>query len=235
MPLKWSRTIIIAERYTYLPYLGLSLGVLMLLFGLTKQSKKYRLVLTSVLLLFVLLLSIRSFQRNKVWENPTTLFTDVVDKKIGKAETAMAFYNRGNEYLRLKNAGLAISDYSAAIKLYPSYHEAYYNRGLVYYLTGDNHSAIEDFSRTIEIKSDFVDAFINRGAAYRNIGLYELALNDLDKAISLRPSELAYLSRGVLYYSNLMQPEKACSDWNLAAQMGSAQAKSLLQQYCYGQ
>ncbi|MFZ4547327.1 MAG: tetratricopeptide repeat protein [Bacteroidales bacterium] len=235
MPLKWSRTIIIAERYTYLPYIGLSVGVLLLLFGLTTQNKKYRLILTSALLLLTTLFSVQSFQRNKVWENPITLFSDVVDKKIGKAETAMAFYNRGNEYLRLKNAELAISDYSSAIKFYASYHEAYYNRGLVYYFLGDNPSAIKDFSATIEIKNDFVDAFINRGAAHRNTGLYELALSDLDKAISLRPSELAYLSRGVLYYSNLNQPEMACSDWTLAAQLGSQQAKDLLQQYCFGQ
>jgi len=235
MPLKWSRTIIIAERYTYLPYIGLSVGVLLLLFGFTDKNKKRRLILTLALLFYAFLFSVQSFQRNKVWQTPITLFTDVVDKKIGKAETAMGFYNRGNEYLRLKNAELAISDYSSAIKLYPSYHEAYYNRGLVFYLTGDNPSAIKDFSTTIEIKNDFVDAFINRGAAYRNTGLYALALSDLDKAISLRPSELAYLSRGVLYYSNLNQPEMACSDWTLAAQLGSQQAKDLLQQYCFGQ
>jgi tetratricopeptide (TPR) repeat protein len=235
MPLKWSRTIIVAERYTYIPYIGLGFGVLLLLFGLTAQNKKSRFLLTTILLLVALLFSIQSFRRNKVWENPIALFGDVVDKKIGKAETAMASYNRGNEYLRLKNAGMAISDYTTAIKLYPSYHEAYYNRGLVYYLTGDNLSAIGDFSRTIAIKSDFVDAFINRGAAYRNTGSYGLALSDLDNAIKLRPSELAYLSRGILYYSNFNQPDKACADWALAAQMGSAQAKSLLQQYCFGQ
>ncbi len=235
MPLKWSRTIIIAERYTYLPYIGLSMCVLLLLFGLTAQHKKQRLILTSLLLLIAFLFSAQSFRRNKVWESPITLFTDVVDKNIGKAETSMAFYNRGNEYLRLKNASLAISDYSSAIKLYPSYHEAYYNRGLVYYLTGDNATAIEDFTRTIAIKNNFVDAYINRGAAYRNTGFFELALTDLDKAIMLRPSELAYLSRGILYYSNFNQPDKACSDWTLAANMGSVQAKGLLKQYCFGQ
>ena len=235
MPLKWSRTIIIAERYTYLPYIGLSMAMLLLLFRATAKNKKMRLILTSLLLFIAFLFSVQSFRRNKVWENPITLFTDVVDKNIGKAETSMAFYNRGNEYLRLKNASLAISDYSSAIKLYPSYHQAYYNRGLVYYLTGDNATAIEDFTRTIAIKNNFVDAYINRGAAYRNTGFFELALTDLDKAIMLRPSELAYLSRGILYYSNFNQPDKACSDWTLAANMGSVQAKGLLKQYCFGQ
>jgi Tfp pilus assembly protein PilF len=235
MPLKWSRTIILAERYTYLPYIGLTAAVLLLLFSFTNKNKKLRLLLTLTLLIYAFIFSVQSFNRNKVWENPITLFGDVVDKKIGKAEAAMALYNRGNEYLRLKNAGSAISDYSSAIKIYPLYHEAYYNRGLVYYLTGDNTSAIEDFSRTIGIKGNFVDAFINRGAAYRNTGFYELALNDLNKAIKLRPSELAYLSRGILYYSNFKQPEMACSDWVLAEQLGSAQATELLKQYCYGQ
>jgi tetratricopeptide (TPR) repeat protein len=176
--------------------------------------------------------SVQTYQRNKVWENPVTLFGDVIHKNIGRAETSMGYYNRGNEFFRIENAEKAISDYSSAIGIYPAYREAFYNRGLTYYLTGNNEAAIADFTQTIGIKNDFADAYINRGAAYRNTGQFDLALSDLDRAIFIYPSALAYLSRGVLYYANFNNPEQACSDWNAAAQMGSAQAKQLLDEYC---
>ena len=233
MPLKWSRTVIIAERYTYLPYIGLTAALLVVLFSVWKKyGKTGKVLLVAMLVLTAVLFSLQSSRRNKAWENPATLFTDVIENKQGKAEVSMGYYNRGNEYLRLKNAGAAISDYSSAIEIYPTYREAFYNRGLVYYLSGNNDAAIADFTRAIALKDDFVDAFINRAAAYRNTGMYELALNDLDWAISIHPSALAYLSRGVLFYSNFNNPEKACQDWNVSAQMGSDQAKQLLQQYC---
>jgi len=236
MPLKWSRTIILAERYTYLPYIGLSMALLMILFHIFKgKSRLIQNFFVSLLVLFVIGFVTLTFLRNKVWENPDTLFTEVIENSPGKAESSMAYYNRGNEFFRLKNAEKAISDYSAAIKIYPAYHEAFYNRGLVFYLSGENNSAIDDFTSTIAIKDDFTDAYINRGAAYRNIGMYDLALSDLDRAISLHPSELAYLSRGVLYFSNLNNPVRACNDWSEAAKLGSGQAKQLLDQYCAGE
>ncbi len=236
MPLKWSRTVIIAERYTYLPYIGLTVALLVVLFGFAKQKgRKVKIILFSLLFITTILFSVRTYQRNKIWENPITLFTDVIEKNTGKAETAMGYYNRGNEFFRIQHAEQAISDYSAAINFYPEYHEAFYNRGLTYYLTGNNNAAITDFTSTIGIKKDFVDAYINRSAAYRNTGKYLLALSDLDSAIQIRPSSLAFLSRGVLYYSNLNMPEQACSDWSAAAQMGSEKGIQLLQQYCKGQ
>jgi protein O-mannosyl-transferase len=236
MPLKWSRTIIIAERYTYLPYIGLTVALLLILFGIAnRKSQKFKTILTSTLIFISLLFAVLTFQRNKVWENPLTLFTDVIEKNPGKAEVSMGYYNRGNEYFRLQLAERAISDYTSALGVYPAYREASYNRGLTYYLAGDNTSAIADFTRTIDIKGDFADAYINRGAAYRNTGMYELALNDLDSAILLKPSALAYLSRGVLMYANFNNPDQACSDWNVAAQLGSAQANQLLREYCGGE
>jgi Tfp pilus assembly protein PilF len=233
MPIKWSRTIIIAERYTYLPYIGLTVALLIFLFGITRRkSERLKTVLTTILIFIGLLFAVLTFQRNKVWENPVTLFTDVIEKNPGKAEVSMGYYNRGNEYFRLQNAEQAISDYTSAIEIYPEYKEAYYNRGLTYYLAGNNASAIADFTRSIAKKNDFTDAYINRAAAYRNTGMYELALSDLDSAILLKPGALAYLSRGVLLYSNFNNPDQACSDWNAAAQLGSGQAVQLLQEYC---
>jgi protein O-mannosyl-transferase len=233
LPLKWSRTVLIAERYTYLPYLGLSFAGLMLLKAfLQNRGIRAQKIAVGTLAVLIITFAYLTHRRTQVWATPLTLFGDVMEKNIGRAETAMGYYNRGNEYLRLGNTDAALSDYTAAVGQYTDYREALYNRGLVNYLKGDNESAVRDFTSAIGLKDDFTDAYINRAAAYRNTGHFELALYDLNKAIALHPSELAYLSRGILYYSNLGQPEQACSDWNSAASLGSDQARELLSRYC---
>ncbi|MBK7212603.1 MAG: tetratricopeptide repeat protein [Bacteroidales bacterium] len=233
LPLKWSRTILIAERYTYLPYLGLFLAILMVGKQWFIQSGKLvRSGLLSVLVGMILFFAVASFQRNKVWENPNILFTDVIAKDRSNAEVSMGHYNRGNEYLRLGNHDAALSDYTEAIKLNPEYVEAYFNRGLTRLLDGEYQSAIDDLSTSIKIDDRNPDAFLNRGIAYRSIGENEKALQDFNASISRLPSALAYFNRGALYYFNLGQPEKACSDWLQWRNMGYSGADEVLNQFC---
>lgn len=233
LPLKWSRTILIAERYTYLPYIGITVGVLLLLQSVYRKSgKNARNSLIAIAILYCGFFVVKSFARNMVWENPITLFSDVVAKNRSGAEVSMGYFNRGNEYLRLEKMDNAISDYSNALKIHPEYSEAFYNRGLVFYFKGNLPEAISDFSSTIQFQEKHFDAFVNRGVAYRAIGEYNLALADFDHVVSLHPAGNAYFNRGVLFYFNLGNPEQACRDWENALRMGVGQAAGLLENYC---
>jgi tetratricopeptide (TPR) repeat protein len=233
MPLKWSRTIIIAERYTYIPYIGLFAGILMLLFRYIHGTKVWvKATVLSLLSAIIILFSFLSYNRNKVWKNPVTLFTDVIQKDRSGAEVSMGYYNRGNEYLRLKETENALSDYTEAIRIFPGYADAWYNRGLVYYGSGLYNEAIRDYSEAIGLRNDFLFAYLNRGTVYRAVGNYPMALADFNKAISIRPYGPVYFSRGVLYHFNLANPSQACSDWDEALQLGYEPARELLDKFC---
>jgi len=233
LPLKWSRTILLAERYTYIPYIGLTVGVLLILNAVYQKSgQKARYGMVALAMLYCSFFIVRSYARNKVWENPITLFSDVINKNRSGAEVSMGYFNRGNEYLRLEKMDDAIGDYSNAVRIFPTYSEAFYNRGLAHYYKGELHEAISDFSSTIRYQAKRFDAFVNRGVAYRAIGEYNLALADFNHVISEQPAGNAYLNRGVLFYFNLGNPEQACMDWERALQMGVNQAGELLNNYC---
>lgn len=233
LPLKWSRTIIIAERYTYIPYIGLFTGILMLIFPYFRQvPRQVKTLLISLLVLVIVVFSFLSWERNKVWENPLTLFTDVINKDRSGAEVSMAYYNRGNEYLRLKASENAISDYSQAIRIYPGYADAWYNRGLVYHQSGMTAEAIRDYTEAIRLKKDFIPAWLNRGTLYRSAGEYELALSDFNNAIAAGKYPPAYFSRGVLYYFNLGETQMACDDWTEALRLGYEPARELIDKFC---
>jgi tetratricopeptide (TPR) repeat protein len=186
----------------------------------------------SLLSAIIILFSFLSYNRNKVWKNPVTLFTDVIQKDRSGAEVSMGYYNRGNEYLRLKETENALSDYTEAIRIFPGYADAWYNRGLVYYGSGLYNEAIRDYSEAIGLRNDFLFAYLNRGTVYRAVGNYPMALADFNKAISIRPYGPVYFSRGVLYHFNLANPSQACSDWDEALQLGYEPARELLDKFC---
>jgi tetratricopeptide (TPR) repeat protein len=233
LPLQWSRTILIAERYSYLPHIGLIISFLLLFFRLVNSRKA---LVSKVAYSFVLVLGLVyagvAWRQAKMWESPETLFTQVIENGQSASDKAMGYYNRGNEYLRRRNGEKAISDYSRSVELNPKYYQAFYNRGLTAYLMGNNADAIDDFSKSTSLYPDFADAYLNRGAAYRNMGMKNEALMDYSKALELKPSALGFLNRGILYYSNFNNAEKACSDWGKAYEMGSVKAYELLNQYC---
>ena len=233
LPLKWSRTVLIAERYTYIPYIGLVTGILALLFNFAGNAgRSSRIILWITLTGIALLFAVITFNRTSIWKDPVSLFTDVIAKNRSGAEVSMGYYNRGNEYFRLNDTTHAFSDYSEAIRIFPGYTDAFFNRGLVNYEKRDYNAAADDFSRAIALKEDFTQAYLNRGTVYRALGKIALALVDFNKAIEIKPGGMAYFSRGVLFFFNLKEPRQACEDWTEAAALGYEPAQELLEKYC---
>lgn len=234
MPLKWSRTVLIAERYTYIPYIGLMAGILLLVFRYADPKRPWVKNSLFVLLLGILVLfSYQSYNRNKVWKSPITLFTDVIKKNRSGAEVSMGYFNRGNEYYRLKEMNNALSDYNTSIDLFPSYPDAYFNRGLIFYESGENSLAIRDFTAAIKYKPSLLKAYLNRGTVYRSMGDYDKALSDFTHIISVKPDGAAYFSRGALYYFNFGNDIQACDDWKLALNLGFEPARKALEKFCH--
>jgi protein O-mannosyl-transferase len=233
LPLKWSRTILIAERYTYIPYIGLFAGLIMICRQYyVGASKAVKIGITGFLAILIVSFGFLTYQRNKVWENPLTLFGDVVKKNRSNAEVSMGYYNCGNEFFRLGKLDDALTDFTESLKFNPGYAEAYYNRALTRFYMGDYPDAILDFSSSIRINDHNPDVYVNRGLAYRSAGKYELALADFDLAISRQQSGLAYFNRGALNYFNLGDTLQACNDWKMAQQLGYPQAEEVLTKFC---
>ncbi len=116
----------------------------------------------------------------------------------GKSYRAKGFYDQA----RVKEFNsLAISDFSAAIKLNP-YYEYYVERGISYDESGLYDESITDSTKAIELKPDDVEAYNTLGNAYSGKGLYEKAIANFTKAIDINPKYArAYFNRGIEYAS----------------------------------
>jgi len=189
---------VIFEHRLYLPMVGFAIIVVSGLCYLLKEKKSKLIVIGLILITFCY--SVMTYQRNKVWENPITLWSDAARKSPLKARP----YNNLGYYVYLVKGDLdrAISNFNKAIEINPGYPDAYNNRGCIYQNKGDLVQAIYDFSKAIEINPRYASAYGNRGLAYANKGNLEQAISDCNKAIEIKPGCVeAYFTLGLIYLS----------------------------------
>lgn len=115
------------------------------------------------------------------------------------SEGAMAAFRRAGDYLRLRNYGRAVSDYTRLLESSPRLAEGYYNRAIAYEGAGMFSNAIEDYSEAIAAEPRYVKAYCNRASLLWNLGEKEWAVDDMKKAARLGVQEMqSYLrSKGI--------------------------------------
>ncbi|MCK4664024.1 MAG: tetratricopeptide repeat protein [Bacteroidales bacterium] len=216
-------TYIMADRYVYIPSIGLFLILAYMLLWLKEKFYKHKLWLFFITILYILFLSTSAFNRCKIWKNDFTFYNDLI-KKYPKLHTGWG--NRGKAKKQNGNYLGAIEDFSMVIKLQPNFSNAYINRGIVYGITGNLHKSLEDFNRAIEIDPKNAQAFSNRGVAKMNITDFEGALFDFNKAIEINQNYVdAYINKGLLML-NLKNYETAIDNFNSAIKIAPENSNS---------
>lgn len=197
-----------ADRYTYLPSLGLFFIAGLGVSSLFKKciNKQSRTALIALILLILGVLVKKTTEQINIWHDPITLWSH--ELRLFPKEI-LAYINRGGAYAGQGNLQLAIRDYNKAVEINPNNAQVYYNRGIVYKIAGNYQEALNDQSRAIELNPQYAEAYNNRGNTYNILGKYEEALNDLNKAIEINPRDsIAYNNRGTVY-NNLKIYHKA--------------------------
>ncbi|MBN2214123.1 MAG: tetratricopeptide repeat protein [Bacteroidales bacterium] len=203
--------VVVADRYTYVPYAGLGFIVGILLERTIPD--KYRTHGWIGFAVFILLLGSATWTRNKVWENSITLFSDVLRKN---PDVSIALNNRGNAYNDKGEYQLAIKDFDRGIRLSPRLKHLYNNRALAWFKLDSSKRAIEDLDKAIELDPGYLDAYLNKGNILFELKNTEGAIESYSRAISLAPRRaVIYLLRADVYRS-MHNNEMAIRDYNNA-------------------
>jgi len=150
-----------------------------------------------VLMMIIACYSVLTYQRNKVWKDEFTLWSDVVRKSPHKARP---YNSLGLIYEKQGNSTEALGLYNKAIEIFPNYAEAYNNRGLLYYKQDNFTAALSDYNKAIEIKPDLVNAHNNRGLLYTKEGKFTQAILDFNRCIELNPNfAKGFVNRGIVW------------------------------------
>ncbi len=204
---------VVAERYTYLSYIGLLLIVGYAYHQLIQKKGNqwalWRNLATGVLVLAAIIFSYQTFERCKVWKNSETLWSDVM-KKYPK--DPKAYNSRGAYYTGNNQPEKAQKDFEKALSLMPAHDMAHYNMGNVYADQKQYNLALEAYGRALQLKPKGISILMNRGNVYRDISNYEAAMNDYNQAIEIDPNHELYFNRGILY-TQMKQADKAMEDY----------------------
>jgi protein O-mannosyl-transferase len=212
---------VIFEHRTYLPGVGFFLAMTGAFFYFFKE--RYLKIAVIILLMIASINAVLTYQRNKIWLNDYTLWSDGLKKSLDKARVHVAFG------LALFNEGKideAIDHYKQAIRITPDYSLPFNNRGNAFLKSGQYQHAIEDYNEAIRLKPDYAEAYNNRGTSYDNLGQYQRAIEDYNEVIRLKPDFApAYINRG-LAYANLGQYQQAIEDCKEAIRLNPNYAEA---------
>jgi tetratricopeptide (TPR) repeat protein len=204
-----------ADRYTYLPSIGIAI---MLVWGfplLFKQETVRKNILFPAGITALIILAVLTWRQCGYWRNSLDLFNHALritrDNNQVHNNIGLALFEEGK-------TEEAIDHYNTAIRIKPDV-LVYFNRGNAFSKVGQYQRAIEDLSRVIHWKPDYTSAYSNRGVAYHELGQYQQAIEDYNKAIRLEPNYAsAYSNRGITYHK-LGQYQQAIEDYNEAIRL----------------
>ncbi len=214
---------IIADRYTYIPYIGIFFIIGGFFESLVENQKTkwqvYKTPLIGVLAIFVLFNIYQTVARIKIWQNSITLWTDAIDKYELAPRT---YAHRGKAYYKNDQYEKAMIDFSKYISIKDDNYESYYDRGLCYFNLKKYDEAIKDYTMSIKLNPKYIDSYYNRGIVYNDLGRYEEAIKDYSVVLKFQPdhSKALYNRAGAYYLTK--QNQLALNDALKAQTLGYA-------------
>jgi len=162
---------IIMEHRLYLPLYGFGLIIAGIIMQYIPYKSRTGMQVAGILIL--LLLTIGTYNRNKVWKTELSLWKDCVDKNPDNPR--------------------AMNNYGLALKINADYAPTLQQRNM------ELKKSITYFTNSIKGDTIFVQAYLNRSLAWFELGDYNRALSDMNTVAQERPKEeyLKYYIEGV--------------------------------------
>ena len=193
-----------ADRYTYLPSVGLFLAVvvtaertLVPLLASSAHARTgaqtgarlrgpLRLLVPGLLALVLVAFGTRTRAQSQVWRSSETLFRHAL---AVTERNHVAHFSLGAELLTTGRAPEAVPHLAAAVAIEPSYANAHYNLGNAYQALGQSGPARQAFARASELQPDNVDAHVNLGLSLGLEGAFDPAFERFRIAAELAPED----------------------------------------------
>jgi len=190
---------LMADRYTYIPYIGLFLALGWWLDEPAGTERaRWKPLVAGIFLLLLPICLVQTWNRCRIWENPETFWNDTIQKYPGKIVDA--YYNRANYYTKKGRIEEALRDYDRALDLNAGVPRIWYNKGLLLAQLDRSDSALVAFDHVLALDPKHVDALNNRGAMRYRKGNLAGAIADFTRILELNPRYRdAYLNRAVAY------------------------------------
>jgi tetratricopeptide (TPR) repeat protein len=184
-----------AERYTYLPTLGL---ILLFSAGSAYLASKQKILFVLFSIGLMVFLGVQTSTQVGVWSDSISLWENAV--RFSPAPNEIIFWNLGFAYRDNGKPDQALEAFDKAIKLNPLLSGPHYGKGLALSDKGRLKEAVEELKTAIALNPGDASPHSNLCVVYQRLNRYEDSILEAQKAIQLSPqSAPAYNNLGVSY------------------------------------
>jgi Flp pilus assembly protein TadD len=171
-----------ADRYTYLPEIGLAVASTWLIADLAAGRKHARLLSSAGAALVLALLLPAAIHATRAWKDSETLWGRALANTTGNA---FAHNNLGTSLARRGRLAEAVPHFEDALRLEPGNFLAHNNLGVALMVQDRLAEAVVHYQKAIALESDYGDAEANLGSALAGRGQFHEALSHFERAVRL--------------------------------------------------
>jgi protein O-mannosyl-transferase len=212
-----------ADRYTYLPQIGLVLLLVWWVTELCGSWRHRRAVLGCAAAAAITALMVTARVQAGYWQDGVTLWTHTL---ACTRNNSMARNNLGIALADRQQWPEAIEQYQAAFQLSPDYAEPHYNLGVALAKLGRLPEAAEQYRWTLRLDPAYAKAHINLGNVLKSQGQLAEAVDHYQQALRLNPDS----AEACLDLGNALaaqgQPEPAILQYRRALQLNPNYAEA---------
>lgn len=186
---------IMADRYSYVSYMGLFFILAFFSWEIIKKIHEYRIIIIAVLLAISGWLGYLCAERTRVWHNSETLLTDAITKFPYRA--LLSYKWLGNYYMDKGDMDKALDNYSILTQLNAADARVYDNVGNIYRLKNEIKNALNAFYNSLRVQNNVFRTYMDMSVAYSLEGDTSNAFQYFVKSYQMYPaSEQIYADTG---------------------------------------
>jgi protein O-mannosyl-transferase len=173
-----------ADRFTYLPQIGLTIALAWAAADACRAWPRFRPIWAITATCAVIILAISAWRQTSYWRDSQTLWTHTL---ACNPRNSLAHNDLGIVLASSGRTDEAIEHYRTALEIKPDYPDAHNNLGIALASRGQIDEAIAHYRKALEINPDYALAHNNLGIALANCGQIDEAISQFRKALEIDP------------------------------------------------
>ena len=175
----------LADRYTYVPLIGLYVIIAWGVHDLTCGVRGARITAAVAAFVVIAALARATWVQTGLWRDSVTMYTHAI--RVTR-DNDMALYNLGNLYLKSGRYADAVEHYSESVRINDRDPWVLNNLGYALHRAGNRKEAVVQYTKAIQLKPDYGRARYNLGNALAEEGNYAEAEKQFAEAVRYDPA-----------------------------------------------
>lgn len=194
-----------ADRYTYIPSIGITVAAAWGLAEIASRWPRYRMFVAGLAGAACVAAAVTTWRQLPYWQNSESLFEHALEVT---GDNDVAQFNLGLVRRSEGRLDEALAHYERAVKIRPAYAEAQNNIAEILIANNQMADALPHLAEALQLRPDLVDANVNLGIARAAIGQLDAAEAAFRSAVRLAPDNVPALEGLGTTLSQLGRPDE---------------------------